>query len=892
MRSAISLAELIRATEGVSELRADARARALGYEPPHRELRTLRLAPPAPAAPSVFQRGLLGLLALLLSLRTWWQKRTAPRALPPPETPPVVEVPRLLTWWRVEQMTTFPAQEEPSAVVALTREDIAWEPHALPPTPSLRPWRKLWPMLRVMMQSEALAARPDVPKLLRGIAVGEIPHRIPRARRNAWSDRITLVLDRSPRLIPFWSDQDEVHRRLRRVLRGAITREVVLDELQQARHAARDGDFVAACRGDLVLVLGDLGREGDPSTQRCWLRTRRRLSAQGARVRALSPTASRDCLEHDAEDARSWEARRADGNGAEEMLLAMVAMTCFCEPGLLRALRRLVPGAGATTELAVWRHTDLYAPDSNGAVVRSDRVAHWRARFAALATSTLANEVSACIAQWHQDAPPELLHAETLAWIGAALEGVQPPGDPDAATRFVERTLHAVATETGDPRWKAELRAWASSALAVGVGDAVYARVPAAADLKARVMRDGEQVPREVVLASVRLGGAKEAESPFWALRQVGDSVVLRAVSSERWPSDARGEGSPLATLTAKRAGLLVEGDGRVERVELADGVRFPLRGRALTLSTDRCRVLLGVMEEEPWMQALGRDAYGLWAEWELGGVSQRMRWIPGGVFWMGSPDDEDGRYGDEGPRHEVELTRGYWLGETPVTQALWSAVMGSNPSHFAGPDHGAHPVEMVSWDDCQEFIAKVNARVPGLWLQLPTEAEWERACRGGTDGPTWLGANDAANLDKIAWYNANSGGRAHPVRQKAANPFGLYDVLGNVLEWCDDMLRTYEAVRTVDPYGVHGPDRVYRGGSWHWYARFPRAALRHANVPSHRNADLGLRVAGGQGLRSGGMQEQAPRSGVGASRGAGRDPERVSAPRDAKPTDVERRMR
>lgn len=266
------------------------------------------------------------------------------------------------------------------------------------------------------------------------------------------------------------------------------------------------------------------------------------------------------------------------------------------------------------------------------------------------------------------------------------------------------------------------------------------------------------------------------------------------------------------------------------------------------------------------WATEWGHDRYGYFTAFEIGGVMQRLRWIPRGVFLMGSPEDEVGRHADEGPCHEVELTRGYWLGETPVTQSLWSRVMGSNPSHFQSPSTASHPVESVSWDSCHEFIQTVNERVPGLSLCLPTEAEWERACRGGTDGPTWLGTNDAATLDKIAWYSANSGGRTHAVREKAANPFGLYDVLGNVLEWCDDSPRKYTAARVVDPHVVHISSKVCRGGSWDWGARVTRAGLRVADPPSNRLNVHGFRVSGGPDRRASKDHHPEPRSRGGAT--------------------------
>lgn len=242
-----------------------------------------------------------------------------------------------------------------------------------------------------------------------------------------------------------------------------------------------------------------------------------------------------------------------------------------------------------------------------------------------------------------------------------------------------------------------------------------------------------------------------------------------------------------------------------------------------------------------------GHDEYGIFQSFAVDRVVQRMRWIPPGLFVMGSPKDEMGRYDDE-IQHRVELTQGIWLGNTPVTQALWEAVMGSNPSKFKGE---ARPVETVSWDDCQEFITRLNGRVPGLDARLPTEAEWEYACRAGTTTTTWVGdlrqsqEIDAPQLHSIAWYRANAERSTQRVAQKAANPWGLYDMLGNVYEWCVDWSDTYDIEMEHDPRGpADGPGRVVRGGSWYVDARYIRAAIRNIHRPACRCDNVGFRLA------------------------------------------------
>ena len=238
------------------------------------------------------------------------------------------------------------------------------------------------------------------------------------------------------------------------------------------------------------------------------------------------------------------------------------------------------------------------------------------------------------------------------------------------------------------------------------------------------------------------------------------------------------------------------------------------------------------------WASAWGQDIYGPWCAFRLGEVRQRLRWIPPGRFRMGSPTNERGRWDHEGPRHEVRLTQGFWLFDTPCTQGLWQAVMETNPSQFRGEQR---PVERVSWDDCQHFLTALNQQCPELSLRLPTEAQWEYACRAGTETPRY-----AAELNAIAWYERNSQDTTHEVAQKRPNAWGLYDMLGNVWEWCRDGMRTYARGSVVDPVGPTeaGAYRALRGGSWLHSARLVRAALRNGDHPGNRDFLTGFRAA------------------------------------------------
>ena len=223
-----------------------------------------------------------------------------------------------------------------------------------------------------------------------------------------------------------------------------------------------------------------------------------------------------------------------------------------------------------------------------------------------------------------------------------------------------------------------------------------------------------------------------------------------------------------------------------------------------------------------------------------VNGVSFEMVRVEGGTFRMGATSEqEDEADGDETPVHSVTLSS-YYIGKTEVTQALWQAVMGSNPSGFEGADL---PVECVNWNDCQEFIQKLNS-LTGRNFRLPTEAEWEFACRGGNNscGYKYSGSND---IDDVAWYDGNSGGKTHPVATKAPNELGIYDMSGNVYEWCSDWYGDYTANSQTNPTGPRsGEFRVDRGGCWCDYARNGRSSFRPYGVPTRRFNDQGLRLA------------------------------------------------
>ncbi len=213
---------------------------------------------------------------------------------------------------------------------------------------------------------------------------------------------------------------------------------------------------------------------------------------------------------------------------------------------------------------------------------------------------------------------------------------------------------------------------------------------------------------------------------------------------------------------------------------------------------------------------------------------------IPPGIFKMGSPEKEPDRSLGEA-LHQVLLTQGFYMQTTPVTQKQWEAVMGNNPSEFRG--NGDRPVEQVSWKDAQGFIKKLNTREGRKVFGLPTEAQWEYACRAGTETSYYTGDTEE-DLDRAGWYDNNSNSTTHQVAQKEPNSFGLYDMHGNIREWCQDWKGDYPTIDVIDPYGPsNGSVRVVRGGGWDIPARCCRAAYRDWDGPDNRYDFLGFRL-------------------------------------------------
>ena len=384
-------------------------------------------------------------------------------------------------------------------------------------------------------------------------------------------------------------------------------------------------------------------------------------------------------------------------------------------------------------------------------------------------------------------------------------------------------------------------------------------------------------------------------ESLRWVLHGARASVTVAAVGRPPWADEwGRAGGQGLYAL----APPLGSTQARFEMTDPA--AHDPMQPFLPTRPAEVRSRDLALHEAVRWQTGIDRP-HGLFADLLVdlladgvtASASQRFRWLPPGEFWMGSPDDEPGRFKNEGPRHRVRLSQGFWLADSACTQALWQALMGNNPSDFKGDEQW--PVENVSFDDVQAFLARLQALLPtGCEAVLPTEAEWEYACRAGTDTPFNLPApisRASANFDAGAASELAVAGEESrstvPVKSLPPNAWGLYEMHGNVWEWCADDQRDYAGTALPeaaleDPWGPVSQEqeahRAVRGGSWFDGAGSLRSAYRERFQRGNRDLYLGFRVA----LRSSpvGLAPEGPSSGL----HSGPEAPGVPARRDAGP--------
>lgn len=766
-------------------------------------------------------------------------------------------------------------------------------------------------------------------RMARGRALAPLPRR--SAQR--WPANLVLALDRNAdSLTPFVNDMDTLAHQVRRAIGHRSVQVRVLSHDPRAATAGWWADQKPGTQalrplfGGWMLLVSDLGAAPADAVRHAEFQTMLRfLIHGGTRVAALAPLPRNMTALPKPAVALPWGSASTNGSSDSSAtfqppgcadVLALVALTGAVSDLLLRALVNLVSPGNVNRALmwAVWNHPHMQTSGRLAQLLDAHRKQH-EAHLAKL-PAPLLQSAYATRQSLHAEMPwaDEHLSALRACELAPQLAQQLQPALASAQQYLRSELLRNLKTDTGESR---ELAIEAAMLIAVAHPEvrSRYARQFERLQSHAHeaALRRGEAVPSYTELRPASLPDAGNKQAPpatHWQLVQEGASLMLSAYSAARRRALIvyRLEAASSDGVTVKRDGTsrwLSTNSGEVciaQLDEVAGSLEIQLRQQLVEVAAiNRPSWALGWQQDDlglrvsfvtPWgttkemswpqyenqhvakdaddpkiPHLFGTDKFGLLLLLEINGVNQTFRYIEPGSFQMGSADsDQD----NERPVHQVTITQGYWLADTPCTQALWMAVMGGkNPSHFSDQDDSPQrPVEEVSWDTVQTFLDRLQSLLPSACkAALPTEAEWEYAARAGTQTAYWWG-NDAetakANMD-------GSRKGTTSVKTYDANDWGLYDVHGNVWEWCADAKRTYRDEAEINPSGGSAGDRrVVRGGSWGYSAGDARSAARLVN---HRANDwyyLGFRLA----LRSPGpdggavvLAGQRPAPAAGSSR-------------------------
>jgi formylglycine-generating enzyme required for sulfatase activity len=586
-----------------------------------------------------------------------------------------------------------------------------------------------------------------------------------------------------------------------------------------------------------------------------------------------------------------------------EQLLTLLSATLRIEPGLLRELRLNLPQheADPGTEADAWLHPSIMERSYEGCWIEPLAAQKWREEYASL-PQAYQRAAKEAIRRWHEKREYGLFEAELLALHTECGDTQLNQDDVAAAKRVVRGILAAMPGGGGVVKsmdravsgWANYLDDWVGKGLrddpqiGVELTHAVHKATLGAATVQEETEWALRQCEGDFVLGPV--SDADAVGSLLATFKTSTPEVKLVDSNAER--SDAKRLQYPdnPRAVEPEPGRIQIVGDrfcltlDQIPKPWWADEMGRDRDGLFIQLGDEQYYwVTPGTLDKYPnvkdtlesliykphldmfdtlidsghWIAAgefpaitmggdnlfintLQEDEFGAYRDMKIAGVTQRFRWIPPGEFLMGSPDGEPER-GKNESQHEVILTKGFWLADTTCTQELWKAVMGDNPSHFKGKQR---PVERVIWDDCTAFIERINKENPGLNLSLPTEAQWEYACRADTKTPFSFG--DSISSDFVNYGGERDG--TVDVKSLPANPWGLYEMHGNVVEWCADWFSYYPTGKAFDPKGPDkGEDRVLRGGAWSDNGWSCRSAYRYRYHPDNRDSAFGFRLSRGQ---------------------------------------------
>ncbi|WP_026603844.1 formylglycine-generating enzyme family protein [Methylomonas sp. 11b] len=775
-------------------------------------------------------------------------------------------------------------------------DQLPWDEAAcVPPFQPLVPWTRLWPRLHQTV-SQRHKASVDVAGLTELLAQAKWVQRLPRQTRQTWPAKVHLILDFSDRLTPYWDDWHWLADNLSKLLKDRLLVSVLYRSDATALHSyssPQTRPWPQPNSHQTLLIASDLGMldNARPYARQIWqhrLQTFRRqgipclvaaplaysqLLAEAANLLPLLRLSSDSSLRPVAKLSPLHQANvYGDDDLAYRVLLTLLAMATRAEPALLRALRLSLPmqADNAGLEGAVW--LDARLNTSAGACAVNEAVAaEWQRAFSAL-DAALQQQLLACLRRYHAGLPQMIHHEETLLWSSRVNPELAKSehGHAQEARGFFHKLTQSLQEDDSGQYHRAARHLLLNMAdhhlqhTAVSLSGEAYLNrlsvavsrnrpmdtqpLPVGLDWAAWLQSQPDIPPQSVNLLQhqdgalvidhtdfqIELGWQRlltlklDRQVLLWSVQKAGQTLHYRPWHWLQQPVLA----DPLLQSVALPLSQLHAGD--------------------LWLHTGRQQICLNQLVAPAWAKEWGVDRFGLYADLSFRSVTQRFRWIEPGSFMMGSPTSEIERYDDE-VQHAVTLTKGFWLADTACTQLFWQTVMGENPSSLN--DDPRKPVETVSWDDVQQFIEVLNRQTASLNSRLPKEAEWEYACRAGTETPFSFGVN--ITPQQVNYYgdrpyaNGEEGeyrGTTMAVKSLPANAWGLFEMHGNVWEWCQDgWQETLGSEPMTDPlFDLQDLDldRVMRGGSWITIGREVRSAFRGRYQSGNSDVEIGFRLA------------------------------------------------
>lgn len=785
-------------------------------------------------------------------------------------------------------------------------------PQHPPPPPrksELMPWPRLWPFLHRCQSRRRSGPKLAVGRLVATLAKLAPLTTIPYEPIWQWTRDSWIVLDLRDTLFPFHDDMLDLVRRWRMTF-GPDACHIVVSPKGQPPNDMPPPETPALYIGDFGMLnnSGNSPHGGHRRMLRAWSEYGHRLQRRKSRTYALLP-----CPRHRWDPAissvwtcacwsemaqppsvdRGWspqEGKPGDDRAAFECLSDLAAPALRIEMPLLRALRRLLPPDLDHPGIE-YDFFHACTRDLDAVVMSGEAAMRARPGFRSLPFETRQRIVE-LLRRHHTDHAEIVRARETLVLeaCGAPMSDKECKDARDLVQQACAALLRHLQAEDREAILRAGFANWQQCEL--------ESFTESTAEETAVIWRflqellEHPETARPAVIADQDLlwleGILRKAISQEinWQLRHVGDNVRFESPSTDDDSVHGIHYGGPPVRFPARNQRLEIirrSPEGYAKRDEdfnCGYRIRHERCVQEIEMRTDLSILRYDAIRPPDWVSRFGWDRFGLFADFEVGGVTFALRWIPPGEFQMGSSEDEPGRGNAEGPPHRVTIGQGFWMASTPVTQAQYAAITGQRPSRFKNAGDRA-PVENVSWDDCRKFCDKLQVEMiqldkraeQELTAGLPSEAQWEYACRAGTDSALYtgplaiLGENNGPELDAIAWYGGNSGvdyegahdssawpnkqyehrrAGTHPVATKQANPWGLYDMLGNVWEWCEDPWHdNYEGAPddgTVWADNAAEGYRVFRGGSWAFAARYCRCACRDWWHPGLRGGGSGFR--------------------------------------------------